>query len=144
MGYCMSQEHAEFTIAKSKHEPALKKLKELMKRTDLMSGMSYDGRGGREKFFSWVSTEDVLSASSLADAMEAFRWPVEHDGEGNITAICFAGEKLGDDEHFFGSLAEFVDDGSFIEMHGEEGSMWRWVFSGGKVAKKHARVSWDS
>ena len=134
MGYCMSQESAKFSIAKSKHKFALKALKALIKRTDLMRG---------QKCFAWVETEDILGATSLAEAMEAFRWPVEHDGDGNITAISFAGEKLGDDEHFFGALAEFVDDGSFIEMHGEDGSMWRWIFSGGKLTEKHATVSWD-
>ena len=139
MGYRMSQEHAEFTISKSNHAPALKKLKELMKRTDQMRG-----QGASQKSFAWVETDKVLRASSLSEAMEAFRWPVEHDAEGNITAISFAGEKLGDDEHLFGSIAEFVGDGSFIEMHGEDGAMWRWIFSGGKVVEKHATVSWDS
>lgn len=138
MGYCMSQEDAKFTIAKSKHEAALKKLKELTKRTDLMHGHQ-----GGQKHFSWVETEDVLGATSLAEAMEAFRWLVECDAEGNITSISFAGDKLGDDTHFFGSIAEFVDDGSFIEMLGEDGAMWRWIFSGGKLTEKHATVSWD-
>ena len=142
MGYCMSQEHAEFHIAKSNHEPALKKLKDLMTRTDLMRGGARIS-GVWVKHFSWVSTEDVLGATSLADAMEAFRWSVEHDAEGNITSISFAGEKLGDDAHFFGAIAEFVDDGSFIEMLGEDGARWRWIFSGGKVVEKHATVSWD-
>ena len=142
MGYCMSQENAKFIIAKCKHAPALKKLKELTKRTDLMSGWMNNSMGV-QKHFSWVTTEDVRNASSLSEAMEAFRWPVEHDGDGNITAISFSGGKLGDDQHFFGALAEFVDEGSFIEMHGEDGSMWRWVFSGGKVVEKQAVVSWD-
>ena len=135
MGYCMSQEDAEFQIARSNHEPALKKLKELMKRTDLMRG--------RVTAFAWVETDEVLSAPTLADAMQAFRWEAEHDAAGNIMSISFVGEKLGDDEHFFGAIAEFVNDGSFIEMRGEDGARWRWIFSGGKVVEKHATVSWD-
>ena len=139
MGYHMSQERSEFTIPRSNHVPALKKLKELMKRTDLMRCYV-----AGQKAFAWVETDEVLRASSLSEAMEAFRWPVEHDAEGNITSIAFAGEKLGDDTPFFGVLAEFVDDDSFIEMHGEDGAMWRWIFSGGEVVEKHATVSWDS
>jgi hypothetical protein len=135
----MSQERATFTIPKSKRASALKKLKELMKRTNLMRGGSSTG----EKWFSWVETEAVLKATHLSEAMEAFRWPVEHDADGNITAISFAGEKLGEDEHFFGSIAEFVDDGSFIEMSGEDGALWRWIFADGKVTEKHANVNWD-
>jgi hypothetical protein len=143
MGYCMSQENAEFRIAKSKHAAAIKKLKELMKRTDLMRGGSNLG-GKWIPHFSWVETDEVLNATSLAEVMEAFRWTVEHDADdGNITSISFSGEKLGDDQHFFEAIAEFVDDGSFIEMRGEDGALWRWIFSGGKVTEKHATVSWD-
>jgi hypothetical protein len=139
----MTQVEAKFVIAKARHEVALKKLKELTKRTDLMGGSMSDGRGVIEKYFSWVSTAEVLGAVSLSNAMRAFRWAVELDAEGNITAICFVGEKLGDDEHFFGAIAEFVDDGSFVEMLGEDGSSWRWIFSGGKFAVKRGPVSWD-
>lgn len=136
MGYCMSLEDAEFYIPKSNHEAALKKLKELMKRTDLMGGSSSAG----QKWFSWVDTDEVMGAKTLAAAMEAIRWPVEHDDEGNITSIGFAGEKLGEDEHFFNAIAKFVNDGCFIEMSGEDGARWRWIFSGGKVIEKSPKV----
>jgi hypothetical protein len=136
MGYYMRQTDAKFTIAASKHAAALEKLKELLGRADLMGGGSSDGRGGYVPHFSFVRMEDARTATNLADAMDAFRWPVEQDAEGNITAIRFAGEKLGEDEHFFAAIAAFVDDGSFIAMRGETGSGWRWVFSKGAIAGK--------
>lgn len=127
MGYCMSQDEAKFTIAKSKQAAALKNLKALVKSTKL----------------DWVTAEDILKAKTLADAMEELRWPVEQDEDGNIISIEFGGEKAGDEMKFFGALAEHVDDGCFIEMHGEDGSRWRWVFANGKVTEKTATVSWE-
>ena len=126
MGYCMQQMQAQFVIPESKHKRALADLKELVKRTSRLM---------------WVSTKGVLEAPHLSDAMKAFRWSVKHDDEGNITSIHFAGEKAGDDKVFFDAIAEFVDDGSFIEMCGEDGSRWRWIFSGGQVTEKNAVVS---
>jgi hypothetical protein len=127
MGYGMSQDEAKFTIAKGKQAAALKSLKALAKSAKL----------------TWVTTEDILKAKTLAAAMEELRWPVDEDEDGNITSINFEGEKAGDEMKFFAAIAEHVDDGCFIEMHGEDGSRWRWVFSGGKVAEKSPSVSWD-
>jgi hypothetical protein len=127
MGYGMSQDEAKFTIGKDKRSAALKKLKALVKTTKLM----------------WVTAEDILKAKTLANAMEELRWPIEEDEDGNVVSIDFQGEKAGDEMKFFGVLAEFVDTGCFIEMHGEDGSRWRWVFSNGKVDEKSAKVSWE-
>ena len=127
MGYCMRQVDAKFSLLKTKHADALKKLKTVQAASP----------------FDWASNKDVARATTLADAMEAFRWPVEHDADGNISSIRFEGEKAGDDKRFFETLAEFVDDGGFIEMHGEDGSRWRWIFSGGNVREQAAKVSWD-
>ena len=127
MGYCMSQDEAKFAITKSKQAAALKSLKALAKSTKL----------------TWTTSEDILAAKTLAGAMEELRWPVEEDEDGNVISIEFSGEKAGDEMKFFGAIAEHVDDGCFIEMHGEDGSRWRWVFSGGKVTEKAANVSWE-
>lgn len=127
MGYCMSQADASFVIPKTKHAAALQKLKMAQAASS----------------FTWATNDDVSRATTLAEAMQAFRWPVAHDIDGNITSIRFEGEKAGDDLRFFETLAEFVDDGGFIEMHGEDGSRWRWIFSGGNVHEKAAKMSWD-
>ena len=127
MGYCMRQEDAKFGIPKSKHVDALTKLKTAQASSP----------------FGWASEKAVARATTLADAMEACSWPVEHDADGNISSIRFDGEKAGDDKRLFETLAEFVDDGGFIEMYGEDGSRWRWIFSGGNVREQAAKVSWD-
>ena len=126
MGYCMRQADAAFVIPKTKHAKALQKLK----RTQAASP------------FMWATNDAVARATTLAEAMQAFCWPVAHDVDGNISSIRFEGEKAGDDLRFFETLAEFVENGGFIEMHGDDGSRWRWIFSGGNVHEKAAKVSW--
>jgi len=122
----MRQADAAFVIPKTKHAEALQKLKTAQTASP----------------FTWASNNEVARAVTLAEAMQAFCWPVAHDVDGNITSIRFEGEKAGDDLRLFETLAAFVEDG-FIEMHGEDGSRWRWIFSGGNVHEKAAKMSWD-
>lgn len=143
MGYCMSQEKADFFIPKAHHEAALKKIKELLARKDLMSGSSSGGGLPPARYFAWVDMDGVAKAQSLNEALKSFRWAVGNDEEGNTSTIRFIGEKLGDDEHLFTAIAEFVRNGSYIEMRGEDGSRWRWIFTDGKVTEKVAKMIWD-
>jgi hypothetical protein len=139
MGYCMSQSDAKFSIKRENHTPALNAIKALMSRDELKGGGSSTGA----KWFSFCNGADVEGWNNLAEAMEEMRWQTKLDGEYNIISIDFYGEKLGDDMHLFSTIAEFVEDGSFIEMRGEDGEQWRWKFSGGKCEEVHATVSWD-
>lgn len=70
-----------------------------------------------------------------------------HEGEfdpitGDLTDIHFIGEKLGDEKILFQALAPFVDKGSFIEMEGEDGDLWRWTFDGQQMIEQVARITW--
>lgn len=72
-------------------------------------------------------------------------WPYdfELDGLGNIVRIEYLGEKLGDDLEMFQKIAPYVREGSFLEMRGEDGEQWRWIFRGGKCEEVRAKVSWE-
>jgi len=126
MGYCMFLEEESFHIDAADKKFALAAIK----RIDLRS-------------FSWVNSSDVQRATSLEEACEAWRWPVEtHDG-GNVIAIGFHGEKSGDEDQLFAALAPYVKAGSFIHMSGEDGSHWKWEFDGVTVRENTARLVWD-
>lgn len=43
----------------------------------------------------------------------------------------------------FKAIAPFVKDGSFLEIHGEDGAMWRWKFSNGKMRQIGAKIVWE-
>jgi hypothetical protein len=65
------------------------------------------------------------------------------DDDHNIIDLEFTGEKLGDDTKLFNCIAQFVEDDSYIEMVGEDGDVWRWVFKNGNCEKVYSIVSLD-
>lgn len=127
MGYCMSQNESKFHIKAADKDLALRAIKALIEKSS----------------FDWVDTTAVKSSRNLADAMNEWRWDVEEDEAGNIVGIIFSGEKAGDDLILFKTIAPFVESGSYIEMHGEDGTQWRWIFNEKTCVEKTAKVSWD-
>jgi hypothetical protein len=92
--------------------------------------------------FQWVDS-NFAQASTVAEILEDWRWEGEFDPiTGDLTDIHFIGEKLGDEEILFQALAPFVDKGSFIEMQGEDGDLWRWTFDGQQMIEQVARITW--
>jgi len=133
MGYCITQEYAEFSIKAENFCKALAAIKDLAGRETIRCS-------GGPSHFSWVETEEFLQARTLREAMEAWRWDVEM--EDGVIGIEFTGEKLGDDLMLFKAIAPFVEPGSYIEMRGEDGAHWRWIFEDGDVKEKVATVTW--
>jgi hypothetical protein len=143
MGYFIHQEECEFVILKENFSRCLEAIKSLMSHTDKMTGGSWSGGVQTDRWFSWVDTESVLSAQTLVDALYFWRWDASLDGEGNIGDISFRGEKAGADEELMNAIAPFVKCGSYIQMRGEEGEVWRWAFKSGKVQEKYAKLVWE-
>lgn len=118
MGYCMQQHDACFTIKREKQDDCLKAIKAL-------------GDNVPKYGYSWVDTSKFMKANDLAAALDAWRWTAEVDDEtGDVTAINFRGEKLGDDHVLWNAIAPFVEPDCYIQMGGEDGSAWRWTFNG--------------
>lgn len=128
----MEQEYAEFSIKSENFCKTLAAIKALAGRETI--------RDSTGMHFSWVDTEKFLQAKTLSEAMMAWRWDV-HTEDG-VIGIEFMGEKLGDDLVLFKAIAPFVESGSYIEMRGEDGALWRWVFEDGQVKEKVATVTW--
>lgn len=134
MGYCMHQRDCNFFIDGQNFDKALAAIKSLAGHETIE-----DSSG---KHFSWVDTCDFMSARSLEDALGVWRWRVRMGPLRNhsIIAIHFEGEKLGDDFIILQAIAPFVEGGSFIEMQGEDGTVWRWVFENGSVKEKIGKI----
>ena len=132
----MELRQAEFSMSSEYFPEALKAIKDLAGQETIN-----DGSG---KHFSWVVTERFLSATTLPEAMKEWRWKVAiDDTKGNVIGIDFMGEKLGDDEALFNAIAPYVTAGSFIEMQGEDASIWRWVFDDGTCVEKSPSIYWE-
>ena len=115
MGYCIDIEEQNFEIETENFVPALKALKK-------QSG----------KITSWVDQTKLKNATSLDQAMEACRWSPEHTADvptEEISYLYFQGDKLGDEDVLFDTLAPFVKVGSYIRIKGED-SIWEYRFNG--------------
>lgn len=121
MGYCISLHDSRFKIKRSN----VKLLAKLLDDT----------------------IDSETSESYIAEVVRGYaeenRWPFSFDKNGNVDDISFDGEKLYDDKEFFSDIAKFVETGSYIEILGEEGDRWRWVFKDKKVYEYKAIITWE-
>jgi hypothetical protein len=134
MGYYMNQMAQDFFIATENKQHALWAIKNLAGHETIE-----DGSG---RHYSWVDTKGYLGADTLDRAMVAWRWEVSSDEDGNIDGIYFSGQKLGDDYILMKAIAKYVQAGSYIEMSGEDGCLWRYVFDGDTCKEVYAEVIW--
>lgn len=136
MGYYMSQVEAVFSIPADKVDAAHKAVQALSGKETI------EDSSGRH--FRWVHN-NFAASPDLQRIMMEWRWKLRFDLSGNAAEIYFNGEKAGDDEILFDAIAPFVKDGSYIEMRGEDGECWRWVFDSGKctVVKKSGVITAD-
>lgn len=119
MGYYMNQLSTQFVIKRENLPNVTKAIKNLHGKETIG-----DSSG---KHFSWVSNHfyEINTAQLL---LEAWRWVPKFDDNGDIIELKFRGEKWGDEKFLFEAIAPFVENNSWIEMEGEEGSKWKWVF----------------
>lgn len=125
MGYHVEQMDSQFFVAAEAIPSLIESVHKLAE-----SGQYY-----------WVR-DSYKDSNDVKNIFYCWRWHVGLDDKGNISHIHFEGEKLGDDEVLFKAIAPFVQDGSFIEMRGEDNAMWRWKFSNGKLKEIYPEVIW--
>ena len=87
----------------------------------------------------FVSTENTGRVFAMT---ERSCYNYELNADGDIVAIQFHGETLRDDFEMFQKIAPFVRSGSFLEMAGEDGAQWRWIFKDGICHQVNAIISW--
>ena len=135
MGYCMSQMDSSFHIPARNLADAVKAIQNLAGKESIKAYGSYNAH------FSWVD-HDFAKHNNLPDIMDEWRWEVSLDEGGNVDSIMFSGEKLGDDLTLFQAIAPYVEKDCFIEMQGEDGSLWRWTFDGAKCYEISPTITW--
>lgn len=142
MGYCMKQKASQFFISRE----SLPQVREAIR--SMLGDVEDEGRGGAWKggvktasWYSWVENEELENAQNAVEAIQAWGWEPELDDDGNIVDIYFQWEKLGQEDLMFQRIAPWVKDGSYIEMSGEDGCVWRWVFKDGEC--QEIRPTWD-
>ncbi len=127
MGYCMTQRAEDFVLKKENQEAAFLAVQEL-------------GKTGQD--FHWVKAEDFKNMTDIFSTLDEWRWEPSTDDDGNIVSLNFTGEKLGADLTLFNTIAPYVESGSFVEMEGEDGSLWRWYFDGTSCQEITPTITW--
>ena len=92
-------------------------------------------------WYLWVNTEDVRKAVADRDIIRVFEcWGYdlailrEEDGITHYYLAMSAASdaKMGDEEKFFAAIAPVVVHGCFVDVRGEDGEEWRWMWENGK------------
>lgn len=121
MGYYMYLMKSKFKMKENSEEKALEALKELARK---------------DIYLDWIYNEEIKNASTFNEAMRACRWEVVEQYD----SICFNGEKYGSDDLIFNTIALYVEDDSYIQMQGEDGLIWRWIFKDGQCIERQATI----
>jgi len=133
MGYWIEQRDSAFLLQKANFKKALKALQALAKK-------AAEG----EVSLDWITPSAIIEAKTIKEALVAIRWePSIYDETGDVIGLEFTGQKSGSDLQLFNEIAPFVEAGSYIEMQGEDGEVWRWVFDQGKCTEEYGRVVFD-
>ena len=128
MGYYMYMEESTVIIRKEYVEDVVKSLKEFVQNANRLS---------------WINSRVVLESESIEEIFDEIRYELTKYENGDYLIENFIGEKLGSDFKIFGSIAKYIEDGQYIEMNGEDGDMWRWIFKNGECKEIHPKISWD-
>lgn len=129
MGYCVEMLKNEFSFKEENKDKILQAIK-----------VWAEANKGEHK--PWISIEDLLCSDDVETAFEKIRFPIYLAAGRKYKIDYFSGEKYGCEDEIFKAIEEFVEDG-YIEMLGEDGDRWRYVFKDGKFEYKTAKISFD-
>lgn len=124
MGYEAYSNEAKFFMKQEYAEDALKAIKSLLKDAQKIG---------------WVSYSDIEDCETLEDAMYECGFELISD-EQVFYHICFIHDKWDGNEQFLEAIAPFVQSGSYIQMVGEDATIWREIFENGTCTTKIAEL----
>ena len=125
MGYCMYSEESTFEIKEENLDPAFKHCKKMLVKENVK--------------YAWVDNQTLRDSKNLFEFLEECRWCYDLEDK----TIGFIGEKYGNEEILFNTLAPFVEDNSYIKMVGEDGGLWKWIFKNGECKKIEPKIIWE-
>lgn len=134
MGYCISMTESKFRIKRDNIDRVITAIE------DLAKNMS--------KELKYVACGEI--SYNIDEAFDSFGYMVHfaddryNDGSaGDIVGIDLTYDKLWFDYDMFQAIAPYVEDGSYIEISGEDGELWRWCFKNGKCLEIYPKIVWD-
>lgn len=150
MGYYISTPNTFFSIRAENLARFFDLVRNLMSDENIEKngrGGSFTSAGKTSSWYAWVSTDHVRRAVLERDiclVFEEWGYDLKEKIDGTDGVKYFElnirnGEaKIGDEEKFFAAIAPVVEDGSFIDVRGEDGSQFRWIWENGKFYSQNA------
>jgi len=143
MGYYISTPSTHFAIRTDNLPRFFDLVSNLMSDENVEEnghGGSYSNGGKTTSWYSWVNTDRVRDAVAARDIVRIFEeWGYELIELNELNGITYyrldirnGDAKIGDEETFFAAIAPVVVDGSFLDVRGEDGAEWRWMWENGK------------
>ena len=143
MGYYIRTPQTSFAIANKNLPRFFELVSKLMGDENVEkhgTGGSFSGHGKTRSWYSWVNTDEVRKAVVNGDihaVFEAWGYELVSTSVNDDTSYYFldirgGDAKIGDEEKFFAAIAPVVEDGSFLDVVGEDGEQWRWMWENGK------------
>lgn len=138
MGYCIQLKDSKFTI---KNENIDKALDAMIQLGDGSNNEDASGGrlGGKTRWFAWMNLANPSEWSSIQRASRDWRYPMDVDINGDVIGISFIGEKIGQEQLMFETIAPFVEAGSFLDFIGEDGAQWRLEFNGKTMLRRQGK-----
>lgn len=130
MGYNISSKDCKFLLKNENEEKAFESLKEF-------------AISDKIKQLRWIQESDILDAENFEEAMENCCFDVYRDTKDGFGRIRFNAEYYDKYDLLLEAISPYVEDGSYIEMFGEDGNMWRWYFNNGKLETKYPKIIWE-
>lgn len=130
MGYCVNLEESTVTITKDNSIKLMKFLEEYIIEN--------------EPSWRWVNNGYVVNYcidNEFVELMDELGYAINETVEPGYAIEYRSSEKLGDDDEIFTLIAPYISDG-YIELVGEDGDKWRYVFEDGKFEEKHPKAEW--
>ena len=126
MGYYINSMEANFMLKKENVNEAWGALKKVC----------------NESSNRWLESA-VNDSPTFEESMEECGWTIEQNENGDYDSIYFSDEKYRNNEIELEAIAPYVEDDSYIQMQGEDGDIWRWIFKDGKCIEKYATISFE-
>lgn len=99
-----------------------------------------------EAINNYSTTGSVLyHFTGIEEAMDYIGFAIDIDDKtGDIINIEYINEKIGNLAEALKYIAPFVEDGCYIEFGGEDGALWRYMFSNGACKEIAPEIKWSN
>ena len=92
---------------------------------------------------SWIDLHSVAYSETLTEALESCDFDILYNDNGDVYDVDWISEKLGDHDVILDVIAPYIEDGSYLQMYGEDGEHWKWVFEDDKCHYKTSKIVWE-